>query len=222
MKYAPAALLAVLFASLLVLPPARAQEAPARSPKKAFALSLLVPGLGHRYAHGGDWDGAATAYALADAGLWLGLVGTNVRQGQVESDYESLAATSAGAQLAGKDRRFFLNLATFQSSDEFLEVSLRNRAWDQVAFVADRANQWRWETEADFLAFRGMREDAETLRRRGTLLVGLLVANRLVSGFTALRAASRANREAPDLTLTLVPPPVGAGRTPMLHLDLRF
>jgi len=219
MKYTSILVLAVLLA-LPAARPARAQEA-ARSSKKAFALSLLVPGLGHRYVHGGDWDGAASFYALADAGLWLGLVGTEVRRGTLTSDYETLAALHAGADVAGKDRQFFLNLATYRSSDEFLDVVLRNRAWDQIDYVAERTNQWEWETEAAFLQFRTMREDAESLRRRRTLFVGLLVANRLVSAFTALRAAGRAGDGSPDLTLSMAPPPADS-RAPMLNLQVRF
>ena len=215
----------VLFLGLLLrLPsavrPARAQSAPeARSPKKAFVLSLLVPGLGQRYAHGGDWDGAASVFAATEAGLWLGLVGTEVRRGHIVSDYETYAAGHADAEVAGKDRRFFLNLATYRSSDEYLDIQLRNRAWNQIDYVAERTNQWRWETEADFLQVRGMREDAETLRRRRTFLVALLVGNRLVSAFTALRAANRAN-DALDVSLALVPSP--DARAPMLDLRLRF
>ena len=199
---------------------ARGQEAPAeyRSPKKAFGLSLLVPGLGHRYVHGGDWDGAASVHALADAGLWLGLLGSEVRRGQITSNYETYAAAHANAQIEGKDRQFYLNLASYRSSDEFLEVSLRNRAWDQVDYVSDRANQWRWETEADFARFRGMREDAESLRRRRAFLVGLLVANRVFSGFSALRAAGRVN--GPDVSLSFSPAP--GQRLPLAHLRLQF
>ncbi len=219
MKYAS------LLLCLLLIPtaarPAGAQTPGGeRSAKKAFALSLLVPGLGHRYVHHGDWDGAASAFVLAEAGLWLGLVATEVRRGQIVSDYETFAAGHADAQVAGKDRQFFLNLATYRSSDEYLDIQLRNRAWDQIDYVSERTNQWRWETESAFLQFRGMREDAETLRRRRTLAVGLLVANRLVSAFTALGAANRANDAANDLAFSLAPSP--EGRSPMLHLQMRF
>jgi len=36
---------------------------------KAFGLSLLVPGLGHRYVNGGRWGGAGTIFVAADLTL---------------------------------------------------------------------------------------------------------------------------------------------------------
>lgn len=213
-----------LFALLIVLlaaPAARAQEAPpGPSAKKAFGLSLLVPGLGHRYLQGGDWGGAATVYALTDAALWLGLVGTEVRRDQITSDYRTFAAAYANAEVAGKDRQFFLNLATFRSSDEYRDVQLRNRNWNEIDYVAERTNQWKWQTDSDFEQFRVMREDAESLRRRTTFLVGTLVANRLVSAFSTLRAANR-RADAPAATLSFAPP----GPTeyaPLVNLNVRF
>lgn len=216
----------VLFASLLLLAtlvpgPVHAQQRPdasAPSSKKAFALSLLLPGLGHRYVNGGDWDGAATVYALADAGLWLGLFGTERLHDQLVSDYQTYAAMHAGAHIEGKDRSFYLNLSSYRSSDEYREAALRNRAWDQIDYVAERTNQWAWETEDNFLRFREMRADAETVRRRSTFLVGLLVANRLVSGFTALRAAGRAGEPATSFSLS----PAPDGHLPMLNVRVDF
>jgi len=202
-----------------VLPDARAQELPTpRSPQKAFALSLLLPGLGHRYAHGGNWRGAASVFAATDVSLWLGLLGTRWQRAQRIQGYETLAATRADALIQGKTRTFFLNLATYRSSDEFLDTALRNRAWDQVEYVSDRAYQWEWATEEDYLTFRDLREDAESLRRRSQFLVATLVANRLIAGLTALRAA---NRSAPDITLSLAPP-LPTSSTPIFNVRFGF
>lgn len=79
--------LSILFLVLLTLfglsnSPAGAQPvdgSESKSAKKAFALSLLLPGLGHRYVHDGSWRGAASLFAAADVGLWVSLIGTQVR-----------------------------------------------------------------------------------------------------------------------------------------------
>lgn len=217
-------LVALLLLVLLLPLRATAQEADApdrRSPLKAFALSLALPGLGHRYVHGGDWDGAASAFAVAEAGFWTGVLVTDWRHDQAVESYETLAATRADAQIDGKDRRFFLELASYRSSDDYLDSKLRDRAWDQIGYVSDPAFQWAWQTEADFLRYRTLRDDADAFSNRRTLFIATLVANRLIAGLTAVRAARRANRATPNLSLSLAPPPAGA-HAPLTRLRLRF
>ena len=216
MKYA------VLILALLLALPAQAQEvSPPRSPKKAFALSLLLPGLGHRYAHGGSWRGAASGLALAEAGFWTGTFVSDWRHGATVESFETLAATRAGADIEGKDREFFLNLATFISSEEFRATKLRNRAWDEIDYVSDPAFQWQWASEEDFERFRDLRDEADTFRNRRTLFIAAMAANRLVAAFTAIRATNRANRAMPDLSLSFAPPPDYA-ETPVVHLRVQF
>ncbi len=203
--------------------PADAQDPVNRevSSGKAFALSLVLPGLGHRYVHGGSWDGWATVFALVDAGLWTSLVGSEWRRNHLEANYETLAATSAGAELDGKSRDFFLNLASHRSSDEYLATQLRNRNWRNLDAIADPANQWNWSSEDEFLRFRDMREDAESLRRRRSFVITTLVANRLIAGVAALRGARRADAAASSFSLSFDVPPHGAD-APMMRVRLRW
>jgi hypothetical protein len=225
MKYLSAVLLVLLFV-VSALPAAAQVEPPEipftpKSQGKALGLSLLLPGLGHRYVQDGSWRGAATVFTLADVSMALGLLGSDWRHGQVVESFETLAASRAGADLAGKNRRFFLNLASFQSSDEFLDVQLRNRAWDQINYVSDPSYQWRWESEADFREFRALRNEADSWSRRRTLFISTLVANRLIAGFAAIRAARSHNVNAPDLALSFAPPPAGTD-WPVLNLSMRW
>lgn len=192
-------LTALLLAGVL-LQNASAQDGP--SARKAFALSLLVPGAGHHYAAGGDWNGRATAFALAEAGLWTGLVLTIVRRNDLVTSYESLASARAGAMIEGKERSFFLNIATYRSSDDYRDAMLRSRAWDQVEYVDERVNQWRWTSEDDFLRYREIRDDAESLGRRRTILIAAMGANRLISGISAARIVGR-QRQGTDVSMSL-------------------
>ena len=207
--------LAALFVFAL---PSRAQPVEREvSGGKAFALSLVLPGLGHRYTHGGNWDGWASVFAVADAGLWAGLIGTNWRRADIIEGYETLAATQAHAEVNGKDRAFFLNMAAYMSSEEYVNAQLRNRNWSQIGFGEDPANFWEWDSEEDFRHFRSLRSDAESMSRRRTFIITSLVANRLISGLTALRAARRAGRHIPELSFGV--PPAGSS-VPMVHLRM--
>ena len=189
------------------------------SGRNAFALSLLLPGLGHQYVHGGDWDGWASIFVVADAALWAGLAGTEWRRRHLIDSYTTLAAAHAGAQTEGKDRDFFLYLASYMSSDEFTEVQLRNRNWGQVGYTDDPSYQWDWESEERFREYRDIRENSESLGRRRTFIITSLVANRLLSGFTALRAARRA-RDA-RMEISFAAPPAGS-EFPLTTVRYRF
>lgn len=220
MRYTAAALL--LFVAALGGATRAAAQAPVDrelSGGKAFALSLVLPGLGHHYVHGGNWDGWATVFALADAALWTSLVGSEWRRNHLEGNYETLAATRAGADIEGKGRDFFLNLASYPSSDEFLATQLRNRNWRNLDAIADPSNQWMWSSEGDFLRFRALREDAESLRRRRSFIITTLIANRLIAGVSALRGARRADLSAASFSLGV--PPRGAD-IPMMNVRVRW
>jgi len=217
MRYTISALL--LFAIMMGgAQPMQAQEREVSS-GKAFALSLVLPGLGHRYVHGGHWGGWAAVFALADVGIWTSLAGSEFRRDHLVENYTTLASMSAGADLEGKSRDFFLNLASFHSSDEYLASRLRNRSWSDLDQVVDPAFQWRWESEEDFQRFRTMREDAESLRRRRSYLITTLVANRLISGFAALRGARRSDAPAANFSLSM--PPAGSS-APMMNFRLQW
>lgn len=213
----------VLCALLLVLTlPASGQARPdtptaERSAGKAFGLSVLIPGLGHRYVNQNQWTGWAKTYTAADAALWLSLFGGEWRRDHLIQSYTTLARGSANTVVDGKDRTFFLNLASFESSDEYRETMLRNRAWDQIDYVDDPAFQWEWESENEFNRYRDLRDDAETLRRRRSILIASLVANRLISGAIAARSAGRSRRA--QVSASLAPP---VDDVPVLSLSVRF
>ena len=189
-----------------------------RSAGAAFGLSLILPGLGHRYAAGG-WGRTATVHALADAGLWIALLDAGARLGNAETGFETLAVVGADAQIEGQGRGFFLNLSRHRSSGEYVEQLLRNRAWNELETAQLPQNQWEWASEEDFQRYRALREDAESLRRRRPVYAALLAGNRLLSGIGALRAARRVNRA--EATLSLGIPQPGAD-TPTLNLSVRF
>ena len=184
----------------------------------AFLRSLVLPGWGHQYAQEGSWRGMATVYVGADIALWLSLINASWQQDNLIESYETLAASRAGADIVGKDRAFFLNLATFLSSDEYLDFQLRNRFWNRIDYVEDPSFQWAWSSEEDFQNFRGMREDAETFRRRRGVFIALLVANRLLSGITA---TGKANRTRGAVELSLSAPPMYE-KYPILNARIKW
>lgn len=176
-----------------------------RSAGKALALSLAVPGLGHRYANNGSWGKTGSFFLAADVGILINLVGARWREGDLEESYRTLASSRAGADLDGKSRAFLLSLGQYESSEEFRDVLLRTRQWDRLESAEDPANQWEWSSETDRLEYRELRNDAESMGRRASWLIGALVANRVISGVTAMLSAR--SRSGTDVSAYLVPEP---------------
>jgi hypothetical protein len=200
-------------------PVSPASAATMLSPKKALFYSFVLPGLGQRYANEGQWGGWGTAHALLDLGLWASLFGVNWQEGQAENNYRTLAASRAGAIVDGKDRTFFLNLASYRSSRDFLDTALRNRAWDQINYVDDPSFQWQWVSEEDYASYRSERESAESASRKRNVIIASLVANRLISGITAALSTGKTNRRNFSLQ---VGPPSGRSSIPVAHARLTF
>jgi hypothetical protein len=191
-----------------------------KSGKKAFAMSLLLPGLGHQYAHDG-WSRSALFFSATDVSLILGLIGANRGEGDLIQNYETLAALRAGAQIEGKSRGFFLNLGSYDSSKEYLDVLLRTRNWDRLDATQDPAFAWDWASDEDRFRYRNLRDDAETLGRRVKIFATILVANRLIAGLTAVRAVRKYNNQMLETSFYLGPPR-RPGDSPMAHLTIRW
>jgi len=215
---------ALALASLMLFSPAttRAQDldlslAATPSPAKAFGLSILMPGLGHHHATGGSWSRSGFIYAATDLSMWISLLGSSWHRNQLISSFETLASRSAGAQIEGKDRTFFLNLASFESSDVYLDTMLRNRAWDRIDYVDDPSFLWSWESTESYNEFRSLRNRSETLKRRRSILIAGLVANRLLSGVISARKASKYSRV--SVSAAFVPP---VGDHPTIALRVGF
>ena len=196
----------------------RTPEPPRRvSAGKAFAMSMAVPGLGQRYVHGGRLSGWASVFAAADAGLWVGLLGTTWKRSHLVDSYRTMAVRHAGIDPDGKGREFYLNLANYRSSDAFIDEQLRSRNWDRIGEATGDALQWQWDAEENFLLFRSLRSDAESLQRRRALIIAALAANRLIAGIGALRAAGRTNKS--SVHVSFGPPPAGSA-APLLRLNV--
>jgi len=171
---------------------------------KAFALSILVPGLGHRYAGGGQWGRSGSFFLGTDIGLWVGLFSSIRSENHLVQSYTSLAALRSGTTIEGKSRAFELSLANFDTSDEYIDELLRSRQWDRLDGAQAPGNQWDWSSGDDRKRYAELRDDAESADRRTTVFIGALVANRLISGLTSvLRARKTRPVEAPAFSADL-------------------
>lgn len=206
-----ASLSCVLITGVLILltvgsAPAEGQTAvgPERSGLKAFALNMLVPGLGQRYLSGGQWSGWAPVFTGVDVTLALSLTGTIWHRDQQLEAYRTLAVGEAGARVDGKNRAFFVQMAAYRSQERYVEYLLRSRQWTSLQQAEDPARFWDWESEEAWEEYKSTRSSVDALARRRTILITAMVANRVVSGITALLQA-RSNDTVPQAAVNVRP-----------------
>jgi len=159
------------------------------SGKKAFFLSLLIPGAGQYYVGEKGW---AKAFLWSEGMLWLGYVGFRKYESLRENDYRVFASVYAGVDPKGRDAAFFDDVGFYDSVYE------RNRAtrWEEGPKARLYAEQpraaWEWDREASRLRFRSLRSSSIRARQRALYVVGGILLNHLISAIHAARSPSPA------------------------------
>lgn len=195
--------LCLCFLSVIVLFTATGTSA--QTPAKAAGYSILLPGLGHRYANENTWNRRAALYTITDAVLMIGLISSEWHHRYLANSYQTWAVSYAGITPAGKDRRYYVTIGNYLSSDVYRDVQLRNRRVDQAAYVNDPAFHWTWHSIQDLQRYRNLRKSSESWAQRRGSIVAALVANRLVSAVSSLLTARR--KQSSALQVRVAPGP---------------
>ncbi len=163
-------------------------ERESKSVTLAVLLSLILPGAGEWYA--GDFT-AGKYYLVADGAFWMTYAAFEYRGNWLREDARLFATEHAGASFANKDDQFLVNLGIYSSVDEYNQARLRDRAFDQL--YSSESYNWRWDTEANRLRLKELRVNSDQMYQDAKFAIGALVVNRVISAFSAGRAAGRAN-----------------------------
>ena len=175
-------------------------------PAKAAAYSILLPGLGHRYANEGRWNRRAALYTITDVVLIAGLISSEWQRRHLVESYQTWAVSYAGVTPAGKDRRFYVTIGNYLSSDEYKEKQLQDRRIDLIAYVSSPESQWTWSRIEDLQKYRDLRKDSESWAQRRGSFIAALVANRLISAVSALITTRRKHDR--TLQIAIAPGPI--------------
>lgn len=166
--------------------------------------SLLLPGWGHHAVNPQEWRRGQVHMAL-DVTMALGLVRSVLQENRFISQYETLARLKAGVSLDGKSRSFALAVADYNSLQEYNEQMLRSRQWNRL-FDDTPDNQWDWLDESDRKAYSDLRSDADRAGRQIPALISFMVANRIISSFSAYNRSRKARTESESMTSNLAGP----------------
>ncbi|MGH2568341.1 MAG: hypothetical protein ACRDGA_08380 [Bacteroidota bacterium] len=159
-----------------------------KSATLAVVLSLILPGMGEWYA--GNFD-SGKYFLIADGSFWLTYGAFRLRGDWLREDARSFATLHAGAQFSGKDDQFAVNVGGYSSVDDYNQARLRERRFGQIYSAPDYA--WLWDTDVNRMQFRDTRVKSDQMYENAKFAIGALVVNRLISAFSAGRAAARSN-----------------------------
>lgn len=175
---------------------------PRKSIKKAFFMSLVLPGAGEYYA------GAKTqakVFLGAEAMIWS-FAAFNKFQGEMwKRDYRNFAAQQAGANPEQTEDIYYQNIYEYPSSywyNEDIWAEARMIYPDdpqaQEAYVAGllygSPDDWAWQTQADWYQYRGLRVRSQEALHRISYSYGAAILNHILSAVNAARLTKRYNK----------------------------
>jgi hypothetical protein len=172
------------------------------SRKRAFLLSLLLPGLGQG-ANGSELR--MKAFLGAEAVIWTSFVVFKVQEANRTEDFEEYARAFASVPGGEKETEFHRILTIFDNVDQYNEAvraearslypvsdypqATRDRYFDEHGYGPDRS--FRWRTRQARLDYRLIRNDALDSGRRADYMLVAAIVNRAVSAVEAARSGGR-------------------------------
>jgi hypothetical protein len=194
-----------------------------KSVKKAFFLSLAVPGAGEYYTGNARYT---RGFLTAEGVVWSVWLLSNFQERMWRRDYIGYAAQEAGSNPTRDDDAYYTDLYEWPNSDWYNEYQWAeardlypNDPAAQASYVADKlytgADSWEWQTTDDWDYFRSLRVKSLNSKQRKNYAMGAALLNRLLSAVNAARLAKSYNkaqarkRRSLELDLNLYPTPEG-------------
>ena len=174
-------LLLLLLCGLLIWP----DQGEARSARRAFWASLLLPGWGQHYA---GKPQSSLRFIAAELGLWGGYFALGAVAAVRRDNYRTYAAIHARAQPQGKDKAYFDDLGFYENSLQHNQFALYDDGPDALLYADEPQAFWEWDAETSRQRYRELRNASETAERQALFMTGIVVANHLISAIHAARS----------------------------------
>ena len=179
-----------------------------KSARKAFFLSLLVPGSGEYYAGQKSYT---KGFVAAEAVIWSAALFNKYQGDMWRRDYISYSAQQAGSNSGRTDDFYYQNVYEWPNSCWYNEDQWRQARelypYDpaaQQAYVSDKLyseeDSWEWQDYDQWFYYRGLRVKSRNALHRISYSVGASVLNHMLSAINAARLAKRFNKKPIKLT----------------------
>lgn len=154
----------------------------------AILYSLLLPGMGELYA--GDYS-FGQYLTIADGILWGVLFGFDIYGTRMESNYKNFAETKGGANIEGKNEKYYADLGNYLDIEQY---NRRQELDRNFAGVYDDSYYWKWDSQEERREYRRMWKSSENAYNNIRFAAGALILNRIVSAINAVRLTVKHNR----------------------------
>ncbi len=175
------------------------EESPSKA--KAFLFSLILPGLGESYAGSKKMT---RVFLGSELFFWTAYFSFRVYGDWKRHDYMNFAALHAGANVSGKNHKYFVNLENFDNIYDYNDAKLRQRDVESI-YPENDFYSWEWDKRSNRLKYRKIRISSDSAYRNSVLIIGCIVANHLISGIDALRLAAGKKSKTENLSLGFYP-----------------
>jgi hypothetical protein len=177
----------------------------AQSKGLQFLQSLAVPGLSQIR------DGRDYGYAMlaSEVGIISTIWFLNTEEKLKQQEYYEYALKYAHINPGSYDDQYYRNLSRYNSSgyeaggynamirEQAMEIYPNDPVQQQIyidGHVYPDGYAWNWDSLENRAAYSKIRIHTQDLRDYGTMAVGVLIANHLISGIDVLRYFSESNR----------------------------
>lgn len=163
--------------------------------KKAFLMSLAIPGLGQYYTGS---KGYAKLFFAAEIALWGTYYYNTIMKSSTRDDYLSFAVAHAGMNSGIRGESYLNAVGGYHSSFDYNNMQLTRESPIQYS----GSNGWEWDSEANRADFKKFRERELNYENAVKYCVAGVVLNHLLS---ALQASKNAQRPETSASVTVVP-----------------
>lgn len=177
----------------------RSEDLNYKSKFKAALFSLVVPGTGQYYIN--NFTKTKIFFGI-EAGFWLSYYGFRKYSAFKDEAARGWAVFKAGANPDNDDGRYWVKMTYYDNRDR--NESPNELGYNQMAPVFEREYAvlfpetpeyyWNWDNIEDRRKYRNLRNQSKTADERGDIIIGLIIANHIISAGEAFLSTIKYNR----------------------------
>lgn len=182
------------------------------TPAKAALASAVIPGSGDLLL--GEQK-RGLYFMVAETAIWVSYLGCRSEEGHLDRSSKNFALLHASANIKSKGTDYFSAMEDFRTSEEYNETVkeaarrkypdtldaevMKERIQKRKEYIEKNSfkgsDAWSWHSEDSKEKYRDLRKSKRGFHQKATNLVGLAVANRVISFFVSYFAGNRLSVE---------------------------